>query len=84
MLNMKTKQLNNAKELYKNLFAIEFESTIEGDWTLDNDSLEAELFLELSEEGKKVYAMSQAKQWANTVLEMEEEEFRSFYGNDLD
>lgn len=81
---MKTKQLNNAKELYKNLFAIEFESTIEGDWTLDNDSLEAELFLELSEEGKKVYAMSQAKLWANTVMGMEEEEFRSFYGNDLD
>ncbi|UQJ95911.1 hypothetical protein KMSP1_82 [Staphylococcus phage KMSP1] len=81
---MKTKQLNNAKELYDNLFAIEYDSTIEEDWTIDNESLEAELFLGLSDEGKKVYAMSHAKQWANTVMDMEEEEFRSFYGNDLD
>lgn len=81
---MKTKQFNKAKELYENLFAIEFESTIEGGWTIDNDSLEAELFLELSDEGKKVYAMSQAKQWANIVMDMEEEEYRSYYGNDLD
>lgn len=81
---MKVKQLNNAKELYKNLFEIEYDSTIEEDWTIDNDSLEAELFLELSDEGKKVYAMSHAKQWASTVMDMEEEEYRSFYGHDLD
>lgn len=78
------KQFNNAKELYKNLFIIEYDSTIEEDWTIDNDSLEAELFLELSDEGKKVYAMSHAKQWANTVIDMEEEEYRSLYGHDLD
>lgn len=81
---MKTKQLKNAKELYKNLFEIEYDSTIEEDWTIDNDSLEAELFLELSDEGKKVYAMSHAKLWASTVMDMEEEEYRSFYGHDLD
>ena len=81
---MKTKQFNKAKELYEIIFAIEFDSTIEEDWTIDNDSLEAELFLELSDEGKKVYAMSHAKQWASTVMDMEEEEYRSLYGNDLD
>ncbi|BEU75604.1 hypothetical protein SNIID_2040 [Staphylococcus phage phiSNIID] len=81
---MKTRQLNNAKELYEILFAIEFDSTIEEDWTIDNDSLEAELFLGLSEEGKKVYAMAHAKQWASKVMDMEEEEYRSYYGNDLD
>ncbi|ARM69296.1 hypothetical protein vBSauClo6_155 [Staphylococcus phage vB_Sau_Clo6] len=81
---MKTKQLNNAKKLYDNLFAIEYDSTIEEDWTIDNESLEAELFLGLSDEGKKVYAMSQAKQWANTVMDMEEGEYRRLYGNDLD
>ena len=81
---MKTKQLNNAKKLYEIIFAIEFDSTIEEDWTIDNESLEAELFLGLSDEGKKVYAMSQAKQWANIVMDMEEEEYRSYYGNDLD
>ncbi|BBC69463.1 hypothetical protein GH15_013 [Staphylococcus phage phiSA039] len=81
---MKINQLNNAKQLYETLFAIEFDSTIEEDWTIDNDSLEAKLFLELSDEGKKVYAMSHAKQWANIVMDMEEEEYRSYYGNDLD
>lgn len=81
---MKTKQFNNAKELYENIFAIEFDSTIEEDWTIDNESLEAKLFLELSDEGKKVYAISHAKQWANIVMDMEEEEFRRNYGNDLD
>lgn len=81
---MKTKQLNNAKKLYEIIFAIEFDSTIEEDWTIDNESLEAELFLGLSDEGKKVYAMSHAKQWANIVMDMEEEEYRSLYGNDLD
>lgn len=84
MLKMKTKQFNNAKELYENIFAIEFDSTIEEDWTIDNESLEAKLFLELSDEGKKVYAISHAKQWANIVMDMEEEEFRRNYGNDLD
>lgn len=81
---MKTKQFNNAKELYENIFAIEFDSTIEEDWTIDNESLEAKLFLELSDEGKKVYAISHAKQWANIVMDMEEEEYRRHYGNDLD
>ena len=81
---MKTKQLNNAKKLYEIIFAIEFDSTIEEDWTIDNESLDAELFLGLSDEGKKVYAMSHAKQWANIVMDMEEEEYRSLYGNDLD
>lgn len=84
MLKMKTNQLNKAKELYEIIFAIEFDSTIEEDWTIDNESLEAKLFLELSDEGKKVYAISHAKQWANTVLDMEEEEYRRHYGNDLD
>lgn len=81
---MKVKQFNNAKKLYENLFIIEYDSTIEEDWTIDNESLEAELFLGLSDEGKKVYAMSHAKQWANTVMDMEEKEYRSLYGNDLD
>ncbi|WJJ56817.1 hypothetical protein vBSAP01_026 [Staphylococcus phage vB_SAP01] len=81
---MKTKQFNKAKELYEIIFAIEFDSTIEEDWTIDNESLESKLFLELSDEGKKVYAMSHAKQWANIVMDMEEEEYRRYYGNDLD
>lgn len=78
---MKIKELKESMEIYNYLYSVEFEGTLDEGWLLENDSLEAQSFKSLSEEGKLIYAMSHAKSYALNVLEWTVEEFEDYYGN---
>lgn len=78
---MLVKETANAKEVYENIFEQELDSTLDGGWTVDNHTLQAELYLELSEEGKKIYAMQHAEQYADSLMLMEAGEFESNFGD---
>lgn len=78
---MKIKEIKESMEIYNYLYTVEFEGTLDEGWLLDNDTLEAQSFRSLSEEGKLIYAMSHAKAYALNVLEWTVEEFEGYYGN---
>lgn len=78
---MKVKEIKESMEIYNYLYTVEFEGTLDEGWLLDNDTLEAQSFRSLSEEGKLIYAMSHAKAYALNVLEWTVEEFEGYYGN---
>lgn len=78
---MLVKETANAKEVYENIFEQEFDCTLNEGWTVDNNTLQAELYLELSEEGKKLYAMQHAEQYADNLMLMEAEEFINNFGD---
>lgn len=77
---MLLRDTENAKEVYENIFEQEYDCTLDEGWTIDNHTLQAELFLELSEEGKQLYAMQHAEQYADSLRLMEVEEFLEKYG----
>lgn len=72
---MLVKETANAKEVYENIFEQEFDCTLDEGWTVGNHTLYAELYLELSAEGKKIFAMQHAEQYADKLMLMEAEEF---------
>lgn len=78
---MKIKELKESMEIYNYLYSVEFEGTLDEGWLLENDSIEAQSFKTLSEEGKLIYAMSHAKAYALNVLEWTVEEFEDYYGS---
>lgn len=78
---MKIKSLKESMEIYEYIYSVEFEGTLDEGWLLDNDTLEAQSFRSLSEEGKLIYAMSHAKAYALNVLEWTVEEFEGYYGS---
>ena len=78
---MKMKEKSYAKELFNDIYIIEYDATLDEDWTIDNDSWEVAHFLELSDEHKKVYAMLHAREYAFKIMEMEEEEYNRCYDN---
>ena len=81
MIQMKVKELKYADALYGELYKVEFYCTLDEAWTDDNDTLEAKLFLGLSDEGKKLFAMQHAKDFASEVLEWSMDKFEKFYGD---
>lgn len=81
---MKVKDLlhrADLKELLEELYEIEFESTLDGGWTVNNNTLEAKTFLSLSEEGKIIYAMNRARAYVEKVKHWTTEEFYQNYGD---
>ena len=78
---MKMNQVKGIKEAYELVYETEYYATMDEGWTIDNDSLEAKLFLELSEEGKQLYAMQHAKEFATEMLGWTTEKFESMYGD---
>lgn len=81
---MKIFEKEYAVRLFEELYITEYEATLDEGWTVDNESLEANLYLGLSEEGKKVYAMNHAKQYAQEVMQWHESKFFDWYGDQFD
>ena len=65
-------------ELRNELYEHEFNCTMDEGWTIDGGFL-AEQFLSLSEEGKKIYAMTHAEHFTEYWLNKTVEEFENMF-----
>ncbi|AGB62657.1 hypothetical protein [Bacillus phage phiAGATE] len=72
---------SDLKELLEEIYEVEFESTLDEGWTVNNNTLEAKTFLSLSEEGKILYAMNHASAYIEKVKHWTKEEFYQHYGS---
>jgi len=81
---MKMKDVKSSYDIYELVYETEYYCSMDGAWTDDNDSLDSKLFLGLSDEGKQLFAMQHAKEFATEVLEWSIDEFKRFYGDAFD
>lgn len=75
--------LNRVQELREALTEHEFNCTVEEGWTTEGGII-AEHYTSLSDEGKLIYAMTHAEQFAEHWLHQTAEDFESMFGDLFD
>lgn len=79
---MKMKNHKNIKQVYDAIYDTEYFSTLDEDWTIENNSDEAKAFLKMNDTEKEHYAHKHAKKYCDTMLEWDIEFFEQMYGSE--
>ena len=74
----------NYSKLLNEITSTEFFNIMDEDWTYDNDSFEASMFKNFSNEQKEVYALVQAKQFAIDSMNLSDADFHNLFGDMFD